>query len=312
MKYALGMDIGGTRTKMGLVDLEKGMVVRKAVYSTEKEEAGFLEAALYHKNECVKGVKPEELLGIGAAASGYVHRGGRIDDGNSGFIPFFPSYPLEEKLGECLGMTCKVENDAAAGCLGEALYGAGKNYKRVLMLTLGTGVGVGFIRNGHIDDESSLIHLSGHIKVSGNPEEGGMRCYCGISGCLESVCSGTALEWKAAQAYGRPVSCKELFVQAEHNEEKAGKLAADYLNMLAAGLNQYIYIFAPDVIILGGGVAHALGGYTAVLQEQVTAKVHSRYKVLVTLSELKEEAGILGGASLVTVHSVHSSLRKSI
>lgn len=285
---------------MGLVNLEKGIVLNKAVYPTEKEEASFLETTLYYKDKCMGKVMPEELLGLGIAASGYVHKGrGVIDERNSGFIPFFPSYPLGERLERYLGITCKAENDASAGCLGEAFYGAGKGYKRVLMLTLGTGVGVGFIKNGRIDDESALIHLSGHIKVSGGEDNGGGSCYCGISGCLESVCSGTALSREASRIYGQSISCEEVFRRAEDNELAAGQIVERYLYMLAEGLNQYVYIFAPDIIILGGGVSDAFGGYIEILKERVTAKVHSRHKLVIALSELKEESGILGGAGLL-------------
>lgn len=299
MRYALGMDIGGTRTKIGLVNLKEGTVLKKIIYPTEKSEGDFLAAALYHGNKCVESVDLKDILGIGVAASGYVHReGGEIDSGNSGFIPFFPGYPLGEKLGGHLGMPCKVENDAAAGCLGEALYGAGDGYKRVLMLTLGTGVGIGFIRNGIIDEESALLHMAGHVKVSQEKEEG-EHCYCGIGGCLESLCSGTALSRRAGLKYKENVSCEQIFKRAEEKDLVAQELIEEYLCMLATGLNQYIYFFAPDIIVLGGGVAHALGKYLEDLRNKVTARIHSRYHVDIVLSKLKEEAGILGGACLL-------------
>lgn len=300
MRYVLGMDIGGTRTKIGLVDMEKGSVIKKIIYPTEKKEDEFLAAALYHRNKCAESIGLKNILGIGVAASGYVHgENGEIDSGNSGFIPFFPGYPLGERLGRYLGIPCKVENDAAAGCLGEALYGAGAGYKRVFMLTLGTGVGVGFIKNGHIERESALIHMAGHVKVDEGRVRGVEKCYCGIKGCLESLCSGTALCRRAELRYKENISCEQIFRRAEEKDMTAQELIDDYMDMLATGLNQYIYIFAPDIIVLGGGVAHALGKYSEDLKNKVTARVHSRYHVDIVLSKLQEEAGILGGACLL-------------
>ncbi len=146
MKYALGMDVGGTRTKLGLAELEAGVVKDTIVYPTEKKEIDFLRLLSYHVAEITHSANKSDITGIGAAISGYIHRDTRrIDEASGNFIPFFASYPIEGKLEKLLGMPCKAENDAAIVCYGEALYGAGKNYERVLMLTLGTGVGVGFV-----------------------------------------------------------------------------------------------------------------------------------------------------------------------
>ncbi len=143
-----------------------------------------------------------------------------------------------------------------------------------------------------------MIHKAGHIKVSDSHIGADRRCYCGIKGCLESVCSGTALSREASVRYGCSMTNEELFQRAEDEEATAKELIEEYLDALASGLNQYIYLFAPDVIVLGGGVSNALEGYVEGLKERITAAVYSGYEVHIRLSELKENAGILGSAAL--------------
>ena len=144
MCYALGADIGGTRTKLGLVELNTGQVLESMVLATEKEEERFLSCMLTGVQKITEKISGKKIIGAGAAISGYVHhQSGTIDMSSGSFIPFFPGYPIRDKLEELLKIPCEVENDATAACYGEALYGIGKNYESVLMLTQGTGIGVG-------------------------------------------------------------------------------------------------------------------------------------------------------------------------
>ncbi len=297
MCYALGADIGGTRTKLGLVELNTGQVLESMVLATEKEEERFLSCMLTGVQKITEKISGKKIIGAGAAISGYVHhQSGTIDMSSGSFIPFFPGYPIRDKLEELLKIPCEVENDATAACYGEALYGIGKNYERVLMLTLGTGIGVGFTAYKKISWANALMHRAGHIKV-GSGTERNKECYCGIDGCLEGMCSGTALEDKGREEYGRVITAEELFARGKE-DLKAKRIIEEYIGNLCTGLNQYIYLYAPDVIVLGGGVAKGLERYAEELTSRLTAKVHANYQVDIRFSELKEKAGILGSAAL--------------
>lgn len=297
MRYAFGIDIGGTRTKIGLVELETGQVCGRRVFPTEQTEERFLLEIKRQAEEITKLRRGIDITGIGAAVSGYVHKeSGKIDGISGSFISFFPSYPIKSKLSELFNLPCRVENDATAACWGEALYGAGKSFERVLMLTLGTGIGIGFIADKKISWRNSLLHRAGHIKV-GCRTVSGYECYCGIEGCLESICSGKALEERAEAVYRRPMTAESLFEQVK-TDLKAEKLVKEYLESLSVGLNQYIYLYAPDVIVLGGGVAKALGIYIREIRDRTTAKVYQDYLVDIAVSKLEENAGILGSAAL--------------
>ena len=270
MGYVIGIDIGGTRTKIGLVDTTAGKVCQKEVFLTEKKnEKIFLEKNLsmirWMEERIPSGGKAK---GVGIAASGFVHTDdGRMDGSCGSFLEFFSGYPLKKKIEESAGLPCSVGNDAQLACYGECLYGAGRGYRNVLMLTLGTGVGVGFIQNGRRTDSPAYIHRAGHIKVRGDGEE---DCYCGIRGCLERTCCAEGLQ-------------------------KLG--TARYIAYLAAGLNQYIYLYAPDLIILGGGAAPALNDHLSDIRSRITATVCDGYKIDIAIGQLQEEGGILGAAA---------------
>ena len=251
MKYALGIDVGGTRTKAGIVELDTGIICNKKLYATEKKEKYFLNQIKEWGKECNKFVRKEDVIGVGIAVSGYVHKDtGIIDESCGNFLPFFPSYPIGEKISRLLNLPCQSENDAVCACYGEALYGSGKNKERVLMITLGTGVGVGFVSEQQITKNSALIHRAGHIKVASDNIQSNC-CYCGISGCMESLCSGVSLSRMAFQKYGKKMGADELLRKAEKGERKAENVLNQYLEYLTCGLNQYVYLFAPDVIVIG-------------------------------------------------------------
>lgn len=114
-------------------------------------------------------------------------------------------------------------------------------------------------------------------------------CYCGQTGCLESTCSGTSPQ---KHELGPDATCGSMFRAAAEGDEKALACARWYVDMLAKGLNQYVYVYCPDVIVLGGGVAKSLGPWLPVLEQKLRAQVHSRQH-----TQLGENAGVLGASA---------------
>ena len=297
---AAGIDIGGTRIKSGIVDLSAGQVLASRVISTERcSEEVFLGkiSALVR----AYGQDTDNLAGVGISIGSYVFEDGSID-GMSSFVPFLtPGYPLAEKLRGALCMPVRVENDARLICLAESAYGAGQGYRRVLSLTLGTGVGVGLSEDGRPFGRESFIHLAGHIKVRTGREYPFLDeppCYCGIEGCLESTCSGSSLAKYIRHTLGTDVDNAEMFRRASEGDPQAQSCALWYADNLSEALNQYVYLYCPDVIVLGGGIAKGLGPFLSLLRERLTASVFSGQHTALRLSRLSEEAGILGAACL--------------
>ena len=179
--------------------------------------------------------------------------------------------PVAKIMQETLPYPVRLTNDANAASLGEAKFGAGKEYETVIMLTLGTGVGGGIIINGKLYEGNEgkggeLGHMV--IEVDGEP------CTCGRRGCLEAYASATALirETKKAMKLNRHsllwkvcpeielVGGKTSFEAAFQNDPTALKVIDNYVKYLSEGILNFCNIFRPNVVVLSGGIANA-GAY---------------------------------------------------
>ena len=295
-----GIDIGGTNVKAGIVDLTTNEVLASCDYPTIRDsERAFLEslAAAIVELSAQAGTPRAAGISIGS----YVFADGSID-GMSSFVPFLThGYPLAERIGGALGLPVRVDNDARLICLAEARDGAGQGFSRVLTLTLGTGIGVGLCEDGRPFGGEPFIHLAGHVKVRTGGEYPCLDaepCYCGMEGCFESTCSGTSLQAYVHDRLGADVSNKEMFERAAEGDPAAAEIADWFLDMLARALNQYVYLYCPDVIVIGGGVAKGLERYESDLNDRLVAEVYEGQRTVVKITDLKEDSGILGAASL--------------
>jgi len=301
-KLAIGIDIGGTRTKLGLVDLEKGEVLETIISPTEtKDSAKFLEI-INSGIDQLKAVAQKEqssILGVGFGVTGFVFDDGMVDS-TYGFLDFMEDYPLSEFIQKHSSLPCRADNDARVVALGEALYGIGKGQNRVLVLTLGTGLGLGFIANGKFETCLPYAHMGGHISVGRTD----FKCYCGKEGCLEALVSATGivdsakrLGWE--QKYPNlELNVQTIFKAEQDGNEDAKQIVAEFLGYLKTGIDNYINLFAPDMIIIGGGVSKGMRPYLHKLTQIDFLPPYKSYKVKIALSELDEHSGILGSAAL--------------
>ena len=308
-RTAIGIDIGGTRTKLGLVDLDTGAVSGLQVFNTVKEsEEGFLQSVAQICRRVLDGqgfaggdLSGAGIQGAGVSIGSYVFADGSID-GMSSFVPFMTQgYPLVQRMERALGLPVRAGNDARLIGLAESRYGAGKDYNRMMSLTLGTGIGVGLCEGGQAVGDEAFFHLAGHIKVRTGGEYPCLDsdpCYCGIEGCFESTCSGTALERYQRETLNTEGSNRVFFDRAKCGDTRAASVLEWYLGYLAEALNQYAYLYAPDVIVLGGGLAKGLAPWESEIERRVTARVHHRHAPEVRISTLMENAGVLGAALL--------------
>lgn len=303
-RLAIGVDIGGTRTKMGLVDLEVGEVLKLLISPTEKKDPDkFLQMIAEGINQLkrIADKKPSYLLGAGFGVSGFVNEDGVVDS-TYGFIEFMEDYPLTALIDKYCSLPCRADNDARIVALGEALYGKGKNYKRVLVLTLGTGLGVGFVTNGRFESCLPYAHMSGHMSIAHTD----FTCYCGKRGCLESLVSATGMVeaairagWKEKHSH-LPLSVEAIFEAGQQGDADANAIVSNFLIHLRTGIDNYINLFAPDMIVLGGGISKGLKPYLEKLRQNNYLRPFKSYRTQKALSELDEQAGILGSAALFT------------
>ncbi len=298
-KFAIGIDIGGTRTKIGLVDLDLGQVLEMQILPTETKDAGRFEQIIGEAMSTFKEKVNTELLGVGIGVSSFVFEDGIVDS-TYGFMDFMEEYPLKDIIEKVHQIPCKIDNDARLVALGEAVYGKGKGIERVLVLTLGTGLGLGFVINQKLEGKLPYGHMGGHISIIQNGE----KCYCGKIGCLESLVSATGilkaaerLNWQAKNPE-LPFTVESIFKTNESGNPDAKQIFEEFLTYLKIGISNYINLYAPDMIILGGGVAKGLKNYLPILQEITQLTPYKSYKTCIEISELEEHSGILGSAAL--------------
>lgn len=293
-KVALGIDIGGTDVKFGVVS--GGKICYKSKIPSNKESAEKILDEICAECECIMKEYPYEKIGVGAP--GVIYNGLLTTDN----LPIC-DMPFGEELEKRLGIPVKVDNDANCALLGEMLYGKGKLYRNMILVTLGTGIGGGIIDDGRIVRGRGGAGELGHIiiqPVNGEP------CNCGHSGCWEQYASASALVRQAKTAAEKnPDSILGRFLKKEgalngelfFNALEQGCVVAEsvldnYLNWFIVGLKSLKKIFDPEIILLAGGITKSGDIFLKPLLEKLNGYVK------VEIAKLQNDAGVLGAASL--------------
>lgn len=314
-KYVIGVDIGGTTFKIGIVN-EFGQVLAKTTYPVDFnqtqvemiETLGRKILKLMEENN----VSKENTLGIGVGCPGSINSiEGTCDfSGNLRWNRL----PVAKILERVCGLETKISNDANVATLGEVKFGCGKGYKDVIMITLGTGVGGGIIINGKLyeGNEGKGAEI-GHSVIHMN----GRKCTCGRKGCLEAYTSASALVndakkvmrkykdsimWKKCQDNIDNLNGKIIFDSAKEGDAAANKVLDQYFVYLKEVVLNFCNIFRPELIIIGGGLSgqkdYLLNRLVPLLEEENYGFFNTP-KVEIKCAELGNDAGIIGAASLI-------------
>ena len=313
MDHYIGVDIGGTSIKAGVVT-DGGQIVTDSSIATEVEQGSDHivdnAAVLIRKVIAAAGLTVDQIGGIGIGIPGMVNvkKGQATFANNLGFL----NYPIVKKFKEHFPDTdIQITNDANAAALGETLYGAAKDYSLgAVMVTLGTGVGGGIvIRNALFAGNRAAGAEIGHMVI----HENGERCTCGRRGCFEAYSSATALIRDTKRAMQKNpdskmwevggldfVTGKTAFDYAD-TDKTAKKVVDSYLKHLACGLANLANVFRPEVIILGGGVCNQGDALIKPLQRRLNKELYGGKlgpMVKLLTAELGNRAGLLGAAAL--------------
>ncbi|MGV8981030.1 ROK family glucokinase [Clostridium sp.] len=308
-EYGIGIDIGGTTIKMGLFKVD-GTLVEKWEIDTRKEENGKYilgDIASQIKNKLnKKGIHRHDVVGVGVGVPGPVSSDGTVlKCVNLGWGVF----NVEETLSEMLDLPVKAGNDANVAGMGEMWQGGGKGYKNVVMVTLGTGVGVGIIIDGNvISGTHGAGGEIGHIKVVKNETE---ECGCGKKGCLEQYASANGIVKQAQKLLKNDkspsvlrnineITAKAIFDTAKDGDKLANKLVEELGEILGTALANVSCVCDPEVFVIGGGVSKAGMILVNVIQKYFIEKVfHVCEGTKFELARLGNDAGIYGGVRLV-------------
>lgn len=311
MKYVAGVDLGGTNTKIGILDDEGHIIESKSIKTDSIKGMKDTFTRIWNTIEEICDKNNVKVEGIGMGIPGPV-----VDQRR---VSFFANFPWEHNtdcgklMEEISGVPTKLDNDVNVIALGEAKYGAGKGYESSVTIALGTGIGGGIYVDGKlISGFTGAGGEIGHMKVVRD----GKLCGCGQKGCFEAYASATAIIREATSrllvnktnALYEMVGGDLTKVEAKHvfDAAKTGdKFALDIVDYeaeyLAMGIGNILNVINPKAIILGGGVA--LAG--DILLDALRAKL-PKYAMNAALegveilqAELGNEGGIKGASALV-------------
>ena len=256
--------------KAVLVD-HRGTVLERWADHDPAPEARTVAAVLARISTAVAALDPGGLP-IGVAVPGFFDTRESVVRSSPNF-PEWVDVPLATLLEEALGSRVSVDNDANAAVLGEAWAGAATGLREVVMLTLGTGVGSGFLVNGRVlRGARGAAAEAGHMVI----HPGGRPCGCGRRGCLETYASGpglvrTAREmWEGEGRADAPNTATGLFALHAAQDPTAGRVVTRFASDLARGLTTLVHLFAPEAIVLGGGVSTSLQTYRGALETELS------------------------------------------
>ncbi len=294
-RWAVGIDIGGTKMALGVVDA-RGTILQRAVLATEPEQ-GF-QRAVDRLSACVEDLLRRmgqgKCVGIGIGCAGPVDpQRGLIN--NPYTLTGWDRCNIVAPLRERFGVPVYLENDADVAAFGEWFCGAGRGFDPIVMLTFGTGIGGAAIVGGRVYRGVRGEHPElGHVPVAG----AGPLCYCGIQGCLESIASGTAIG-TAGQAAGF-ADARAVFKAAGRGDQVAQSIVDRAVSAGATAAWTICHTFLPERIILGGGIMEEHFDLFARAMEQRLdpATQFTRRAVSIGPATLGNDAGLVGAGSL--------------
>lgn len=296
----IGIDIGGTQTKIGLVDIHQKLIVSETMDTDAQRPAEEVIHEIAQKTLDLleaQGIAMDQCVGAGIGVPGTVDR-------KNGVVRYsnnikWENVELAKEMGNYLPIPIKIANDADCATLGEAVAGAGKECQDVIMLTLGTGVGGGIIIDGKIYEGKGLGGSElGHMVIV----ENGEPCTCGRKGCLEAYASATALKRDAKRATGKDLTPEEIFKEAKEGNEELLQVVQSYIGKLGTGIINIVNIFRPQLVILGGGVSAQGETLLEPLREMMKVGCFGGEKgelPEIEKAALGNEAGMIGAASLL-------------
>ena len=300
MKYALGIDIGGTNTVVGLVDKE-GKVLGTDSVKTQSfpvleeyvKTVSKLAKDLIAKNN----VSIDEIVGLGIGAPNANYYTGNIE-----MAPNLPwkqdKVPLAKMFREELNIPVTITNDANAAALGEKMYGVAKDMDNFIMITLGTGVGSGIVINGQlVYGHDGFAGELGHVII----ERNGRLCGCGRRGCLETYCSATGIVRTAKERNTPFLTSKDIYDAAVKGDETAIDIFKETGTRLGRAFADMVVFSSPEAFVLFGGLAKAgdfIVRYTKEAMEEAIMPIF-KGKVKILLSTMKDaDAAVLGASAL--------------
>jgi glucokinase len=314
MRYAIGIDIGGTKISL-VLGTEKGKILarREIATGTRAKTKTCIKELVSQLRSLIQGfrVPSKKILGIGVGCPGAVNAWRGILP-RSPNLPGWTGLPLKHILQKATGLPVKLANDANAAALAEYLFGGGRGASNFIYITVSTGVGGGIILNGRLYEGSGFVAGEvGHMCIV--PD--GKRCACGKRGCLEAYASGTSIAkdvrermtpknkllWKAFCG-NKKISAKQVGMAACEGNSLAIESYQRAGDSLGIGIANLLNILNPEKVVIGGGVlksAHKIFWQSMVRSVKQHAWPEAYSTTRIIRSKLRGSVGDLGALALV-------------
>lgn len=311
-KYAIGVDLGGTNVKIGIVSRE-GKIIKRI--SLETKAAGGPNSVISQIQKGIKEVLSKNKLkihGIGIGSPGIIStKKGIVEDPPN--LPGWGKVSLGKIIEKEFKIKTYVENDANAAAIGELIFGAGKKFDAFVMVTLGTGVGGGIIIDKKLfRGQFGAAGEIGHMSISYN----GLQCNCGSFGCVETFVGNHYIVkrvqnelaqhkdsqiWQLIENDLTKLTPLVIDKALQNNDEYAGQVVEQTGMYLGTGLASVANAFNIGTFIIGGGVAGFGKPLFKAVEESISLRVMKplRKKVKIIPAKLKNDAGIKGASALV-------------
>lgn len=300
-RYVIGIDVGGTNIKFGLID-PQGVIrarlflpTRDFIRTRQHLIAGLIAGCrdIIQKSK----VSASSVLGVGIGLPGLInaHKGLVYSLTN---ISGWSNVPLTRIIKDKIGIPVFIDNDVNVITLAEWKCGAGRKMKNMVCITIGTGLGGGLIINDALyRGEGFAAGEIGHVPVN----EQGQKCQCGGWGCLETYTGNRYLNIDAAKKFGPQATLETISEKAKQGNKKAIRFWAEVGEHLGNGLTGIVNVLNPRCIVIGGGIANAPECMFKTVRKTIRIRaMHVQGKMVkVVRSTLKNDAGIIGAYVLV-------------
>lgn len=325
-KVSIGVDIGGTKVAVGAVSAAGQIVMRSRgpMRARGSAEEG-LHAVTQTLDSLLRDKRARTASVIGISVPGWVDsgRGTLVAAAN---IPCWRDFPLAREIAKKYRWPTRIGNDANVAALAEAAWGAGRGYRNVFYVTLGTGIGTGIVEEGRIyEGRTGAAAEGGHMTIDFH----GPRCACGKRGCIEMYASGTAIGKRArerlvegdasrskmlALAGGKieAVTSEIVAKAASGGDSLANEILKEVAERLGIWLGNIIELLEPDVIVVGGGAGRLMMSRVAQIRESLeTWSINPRWReVPIVEAKYGSESAVAGAAALWLPSKAFRSQRK--
>lgn len=315
-KTLVGVDLGGTKIVVALVDASGSVVDRTEIRDHRgkaEDETVRSVAACIRDKVATAGVDMNTIAGVGVGTTGHVDhaRGVIITSSN---LPGFTDYPISERLGGELGIPVRVDNDANAQAYAEYIFGAARDVQNAAFVTVSTGIGAGIIIDGRL--YRGVTGTAGEIGHTIVKRDSTIQCGCGNYGCLMSHASGLALPHVVREHYAARRVRTSLDIDALSDEEINGEfvkvgfdrgdelcrdVVLEYADYLGIGLQNLFQVLNPGVIVLGGGLTAWGDEYLDRVRSTFYgyAREMMKERVEIRHAKLGVDAAVVGAAALL-------------